>query len=187
LDGGFTNPATGAPLPLDSPNRTHIAIAAAFPSRFLLTIYVENCGGSTLENVVVYDTIKNTITYTDYNPSKGEVSIDPPGEQFQKEKLTWIVGTIESGDTEYLEVYLETLPNPSGKYEPTSGDEGDWQDIEINEGANVTASSAQGLLKAMTEDITLQIVDDGIEDNGIGLIQSPVLPYYTPWAKDELP
>ena len=91
---------------------------------------------------------------------------------------------MDPGDVETLEICIYTLPNPSGKYEPTSGDEGDGQTIEINEGATVTATSPFGVLSATTEDIMLTITDDGIPDNGLGIIASPTLPYSTPKAED---
>ena len=186
LDGTFTDPETGADL--TEPNRTHIAIAAAYPSKFLLTIYVENRGSTPLTNIIVTDTLKNTITYRACEASSGTVVIDPPSNDgFQKEKLTWTIEEMQPGDIESLKIYIETLPNPSGKYEPTSGDEGDWQDIEINEGATVTASSTFNGLTATTSGITLIITDNGTPEDGIGLIESPTLPYSTPYAEDSYP
>jgi len=186
LDGTFTDSETGADL--TEPNRTHIAIAAAFPSKFLLTIYVENRGSTPLTNIVITDTLKNTITYRACEASSGTVEIDPPSNDgFQKEKLTWTIPEMQPGDIESLIIYIETLANPNGKYEPTSGDEGDWQDIEINEGATVTATSPYNGLSTTTNGITLIIIDNGITEDGIGLIESPTLPYSTPYAEDSYP
>ena len=186
LDGVFTDPETGADL--TEPNRTHIAVAADFPSKFILIIYVENTGSTSLTNIVITDTLKNTITYRACQASKGSVDIDPPSNDgFQQEKITWTIDEMQPGDIETLTIYIETLANPSGKFEPTSGDDGDWQDVEINEGATVSATSQFNGLSATTDGIILVITDNGIIDDGIGLISSPELPYSTPWAEDEYP
>ncbi len=81
----------------------------------------------------ITDTLKNTITWRDCETLSGTVVIDPERtDRFQKEKLTWTIGDMQPGAIASLIIYIETLPNPSGKYEPTSGDEGDEQNIEIN-------------------------------------------------------
>jgi len=186
LDGAFTDPETGDDL--TEPNRTHIAIATNFSTKFLLTIYVKNCGSTPLSDIVVTDTVKNTVTYSAYQASKGSVDIDLPSQDgFQQETLIWTINELQPGDTESLLIYIKTLQNPSGKYEPTSGDEGDRQEIEINEGAEVTATSIFNGLSTSTSDITLVIGDNGIPDDGIGLIESPTLPYSTPKAEDSYP
>lgn len=186
LDGAYyLNPDTGT---LEGPT-PNIHIAANHPTYFYLTICVKNRRSTTLTNVVVTDTIKNTIAPVSWTPEKG-VTWDPPEASLTKfhfNDLTWNIGELEPQETACLKILLQTLPNPTGKYEPTSGDEGDWQDIEINEGATVTAISPFKGLTATTGSITLIIVDNGIEEDGIGVIESPELPYSTPWAEDRYP
>ena len=191
LDGVFTDPETGAPLTV--PNRTHIAVAAAFPSRFLLTICVENCGSTPVTDVVVTDVIENTVEPGDWSASSGVVDWvheDPGNNPFYKSWLTWSVGVLGPGEVECLEIWIDTLPNNSGKHEPTSGDDGDGQDVEINSGAVLVAHSEFGLLEAETLGITLWVEDDGVLENGVGLMYILVgedllpLPYSTPWAED---
>jgi len=186
LDGAYyLNPDTGT---LEGPT-PNIHIAADHPTYFYLTICVKNCRTTTLTNIVVTDTIKNTVTPVSWTPEEG-VTWNPPEpdpNQFHFNELTWNIGKLEPGETACLEILIQTLPNPSGKYEPTSGDEGDWQDIEINEGATVTATSPFNGLTATTGSITLIITDNGIEEDGIGVIDSPQLPYSTPWAEDTYP
>ncbi len=90
------------------------------------------------------------------------------------------------GEKACLTIWVETLQNPEGKYEPTSGDEGDSQDLEINEGATVRATSTFTRLLAITEGITIHIIDDETPQNGLGIIDT-TLPYSTPWAVDTYP
>jgi len=183
LNGSFTDPVTGEDLL--TPNTTHIAIAADFPTKFQLIITVENNGTVSITDAV-YDVIENTVKPISWTPSKGTVTWEnkTTAQNFEQNFLTWTIGTLAPGERATLEIWIETLPNPSGKYEPTTGDEGDGQTIEINRGANITATYDYGTLFAQTENITLTITDDGIQDNGIGLISAPTLPYSTPWASD---
>ena len=193
LDGAFTNPETGETLPIEAPNRTHIAVAASWPTKFILKICVENCGSLDLHDVVVTDTVKNTVGVTSLDWTQGEATALPretgnPGE-FGFTDITWDVGTLHDGDSACLSIGIETLPNNKGKYEPTSGDEGDYQYIEINEGATVTAHSEFNGLTATTDPIVLYVEDDDEMDNGVALMWVIVddtligLPYETPWAK----
>jgi uncharacterized repeat protein (TIGR01451 family) len=186
LEGAFTNASTGEDL--TEPTNL-IAIAADFPTKFRLIICAVNCRETTLTDVVVTDTIKNNVAPVSWTASKGTVTWDPPVANLTKfhfNELTWNIGTLEPGDMECLEILIQTLPNPSEKtkYETTSGDEGDGQDIEMNEGATVTAISPFDGLTATTEGIRIIITDNGIEGDGIGVIESPELPYSTPWAED---
>lgn len=183
LNGSFTNPVTGEDLL--EPNTTHIAVAADFPTKFQLIITVENNGTVSITDAV-YDVIENTVKPINWTPSKGTVTWvnKTTAEGFEQNFLTWTIGTLVPSERATLEIWIETLRNPAGKYEPTSGDEGDWQYIEINRGANITATYDSRTLFAETEEITLTIVDDGIQGNGIGLISAPPLPYSTPWAWD---
>lgn len=186
LEGAFTDPETGADL--TTPTNL-IAIAnTTFPTKFKLTIWVKNCESTKLANIVVTDVIESQIAPTSWTPSKGTVSwVDekPPGEpgEFVFDYLTWTIGTLAPRESAYLEIWIETLRNPKGKYEPTSGDEGDTQDLPINRGAAVMADSPLESLSATTEAITILIGDDDTPENGIGKILTP-LPYSTPWAED---
>jgi len=190
LEGAFTDPYTG--LPIEEPTNL-IAIAASFPTRFRLVICIVNCGSTKLTNVVVTDTIKNNMAPREWYPTEG-VSWEHyapgggewDGVHFAFNELTWDVGSLDPDETKCLEIWIETLQNENNKYEPTSGDEGDSQELENNEGATVTAKSPLARLSATTEAITLMVVDDDIPENGIGKIQ-PVLPYLTPWETDRYP
>jgi len=189
LEGAFTNASTGEDI---TEPTSLIAIAADFPTKFRLIICVMNCEETTLTDVVVTDTIKNTVAPVSWTASKGTVTWDPPVANLSKfgfNELTWNIGTIGPGDMECLEILIQTLPNSSGKtkYEPTSGDEGDGQYIEMNGGATVTAISPFDGLTATTGGIRIIIADNGIEGDGIGVIDSPGLPYSTPWAEDSYP
>ena len=186
LDGAYyRNPDTET---LEGPT-PNIHIAADHPTYFYLTICVKNCRSTTLTSIVVTDTIKNTVAPVSWTPDEGVTwnPQEPDPNQFHFNELTWNIGELGPDETACLEILIQTLPNPSGKYEPTSGDEGDWQDIEINEGATVSATSPFNGLTATTGSITLIITDNGIEEDGIGLIDSPELPYSTPWAEDSYP
>lgn len=189
LDGAYTDPYTGEDL-VEPTNL--IAIANEnFPTKFKLMIYVKNCGSTELTNVVVTDCIKLNVAPINSTPSKGTVSWEdeaPPGKpgEFVFNYLTWNIGSLVPGEVASLEIWIRTLMNPKGKYEPTSGDEGDSQDIEINEGATVTALSLMNTLSATTEGITILIEDDSVQGNGIGVIATE-LPYLTPYAEDRYP
>jgi len=185
LNGSFTNATTGEDL---AEPTQYIAVAANFPTKFQLIIIVENCGTVDITDMVT-DVIEQQVEPINYTASKGTVdwyqNITHPKGGFVKNFLNWTIGTLVPGEQATLEIWIQTLPNPSQKekYEPTSGDEGDSQDIEINRGASITATSELGPLSATTENITLTIVDDDIPENGIAII-TPPLPYSTPWAQD---
>lgn len=188
LYGAYTNPSTGEDLS-DPSDIIHIDSAKQihFSTRFKLVIDVKNCGSTELTNVVVTDTIKNTVAPASWIPTQGSVDMDEdpsPGDDFGFNDFRWEVGNLTKGESASLTIWIETLSNPTGKYQPTSGDEGDSQDIEINDGATVMASSYSNSLSATTSGIKILIVDDGTEGNGLGKIDTS-LPYTTGWAKDE--
>jgi len=187
LIGSYTDPNTGDSLP--EPTNL-IAIAARFPTRFKLIICVENHGSTGLNNVAVTDTIKNTIAPMEWHPTEGVnwynyVSDGGiwDGIHFGLNELTWTIETLAPGEEVCLTIWIETLQNPEGKYEPTSGDS---QALEINEGATVRATSTFARLSAITEGIIIQIIDDETPENGLGLIDT-TLPCSTPWAVDTYP
>ncbi|MCD6155293.1 MAG: DUF11 domain-containing protein [Candidatus Verstraetearchaeota archaeon] len=192
LEGSFTDPWTGEDL---STPTDLIAIASLnFTTKFKLTIYVKNCGSKVLTDVFVRDRIQLNLAPLNSTPSKGSVSWREwkphgrPGE-FAFNYLTWIIGRLNPGEEATLVIWIGTLRNPRGKYEPTSGDDCCcmcWQCLEINRGAMVTATSPYGILFAVTGRINIRIVDDGTPGNGIGRIAT-TLPYVTCWAVDENP
>lgn len=190
LIGSYTDPLTGDPQ--QEPTNL-IAIATGFSTRFELVVCVENRGSTSLKNVVVEDIIKDALAPREWHPEEG-VSwhhYDPDGGEwdgihFGLNELTWNIGTLTPGEEACLTIWIETLQNPEGNYEPTSGDEGDSQDIEINEGATVRATSPFARLRTTTEGMTIHIIDDETPENGLGLIDT-TLPYSTPWAVDEYP
>jgi hypothetical protein len=203
LEGTYTDPESGEWL--ETPNNTNIAIRASFPSIFKLRILVTNCESTALKNVVVTDKIRNNIAPNGtYNVNKGTVfwNPEPHTEGFHKTDFTWNIGTLNGGASALLEIWLETLPNPTGKYEPTSGDEGDGQYLQVNGevneetgiivelGATVYAESDFKILSATTGAIILRIEDDGVEDNRVGAMWIVTkdgleeLPYCTGWSED---
>jgi len=162
LDGAYyLNPDTGT---LEGPT-PNIHIAADHPTYFYLTICVKNCRSTTLTNVVVTDTIENNVAPREWYPSKGTVeweSHSPGGGEwdgihFGFNDLTWNIGTLSSGEEATLEIMIETLQNPTNKYEPTG-----TQEIEMNRGANVKAESILSSLSATTDEITINIVEGTI-------------------------
>jgi len=190
LEGAFTDPETGDTLakPTDL-----VAVAADYPTRFRLTICVANRGSTRLTDIVVTDVVKNTVAPVEWHPEEGVTWTHhaPSGDEWDGShygfnELTWEAGALRPGEEAYLVVWVETLQNPTGRHEPTCGDEGDGQDLEVNGGATVTATSPFKRLTATTEGITILIEDDGVEGNGIGRIMTP-LPHETPWAEDRYP
>jgi len=183
LNGSFTDPYTGQDL--TEPTQ-YIAVASTtFPTKFQLIITVENYGTVPITDAV-YDVIENTVEPINATPTKGTVDWyynHTTSGEFVQNFLNWTIGTLAPNEIASLEIWIQTLQNPSDKYEPTSGDEGDRQYLEINRGANITATSELGPLFAQTEGITLTIVDDDTQGNGIAMI-TPTLPYSTPWAQD---
>jgi hypothetical protein len=182
LNGSFTDPYTGQDISTPT-NLIHVTSEKSlnFSTKFQLIITVKNCGTVDLENTV-YDVIENIVEPINATPTKGAVDWyynHTTGGDFVQNYLNWTIGTLAAGETVQLEVWIQTLPNPTGKYEPTS----ESQPVEINRGANVTATSELGPLMAMTEGMTLTIIDDGIPNNNLAVI-TPALPYSTPWAED---
>lgn len=89
---------------------------------FLVTIEIENCGGTELTNVVVEDTFSNEAQPFETD-DPGNVTIVPVSDPFDgmvKETLTWNAGTIAVGDTATLNILVGTEFNSAGLLEPTS-------------------------------------------------------------------
>ncbi len=182
LNGSFTNATTGEDISTPT-NLVHVGTneSAGWPTKFQLIITVENNGTVDTDNVVA-DIILNPVEPINYTASQGTVewykNITYNGE-FVKNYLNWTIGILHPNERATLEIWIQTVRNPSRKYEPTSEN----QTIEINRGANLTATSELGTLFAGTEAIILTIVDDGILGNNLAIIM-PTLPYSTPWASD---
>lgn len=188
LEGAFTNPETGEDLttPTDL-----IAIASTtFPTKFKLTIYIENCESTTLTNVVVTDMLPNEFGPINWTASKGTVSWHhiPPqggghwdGTHFARNYLIWDIGNLNPEESASLVIWIKTLMNPTDKYAPTS----DNENYTINKGAKVVADSPLKTLSTTTGNVTISIRPYDPEEK-IGII-STSLPYSTPWAEDRYP
>jgi len=185
LNGSFTNPYTGEDIATPT-NLIHVGTAKSpgWPTKFQLIITVENNGTIPIIDAV-YDVIENNVEPINATPSKGTVEWyynKTTGGEFVQNFLKWTIGTLSPGEVATLEIWIQTLPNPSGKYEPTS----ETQDLKINRGATIKATSELGPLEATTESITLYIVDtDEPDDPNIAVI-TPTLPYSTPWASNSI-
>jgi len=181
LNGSFTNATTGEDI-TEPTNLIHVGTneSAGWPTKFQLIIIVENNGTVPITDAVL-DVIENTVEPINYTATKGTVTWTnkTTAKDYVQNFLNWTVGTLQPNERATLEIWIQTLPNPSGKYEPTSEN----QKIEINRGANLTATSELGTLFAGTEAIILTIIDDGILRNNLAIIM-PTLPYSTPWASD---
>jgi hypothetical protein len=183
INGSFTDPTTGndKSTPTDL---IHVSTATqpGFPTKFQLIITVENNGTLDITDAV-YDVIENVVEPINATPSKGTVDWyqnKTTGGEYVQNFFNWNIGTLTPGEIATLEIWIQTLQNPTGKYEPTSEN----QYLEINRGAKVTATSELGPLFAQTEAITLTIVDTDIPDDPNMAVITPTLPYSTPWAND---
>lgn len=185
LNGSFTDPYTGVDIATPT-NLIHVGTAKSpgWPTKFQLIITVENNGTIPVTDTV-YDVIENNVEPINATPSKGTVEWyynKTTGGQFVQNFLKWTIGTLNPGEVATLEIWIQTLPNPSGKYEPTSEN----QPLEINRGATIKATSELGPLEATTESITLYIVDTDVPDDPNIAVITPTLPYSTPWASDSI-
>jgi len=183
LNGSFTDPYTGDDISTPT-NLIHVGTETSpgWPTKFQLIIIVENNGTVNILDAV-YDVIENQVEPINATPSKGTVDWyynHTTGGEFVQNYLNWTIGTLIPGERATLEIWIQTLRNPTGKYEPTSEN----QLIEVNRGANVTATSELGPLTAQTEGITLTIVDTDTPDDPNIAVITPTLPYSTPWAYD---
>jgi hypothetical protein len=189
LNGSFTNATTGEDITTPT-NLIHVADAnnPGWPTKFQLIITVENNGTLPITDAV-YDVIENNVEPINATPSKGTVTWyynHTTGGEFVQNFLNWTIGTLAPGEVATLEIWIQTVRNPSnagdgeGFYEPTSEN----QPLEINRGANITATSELGTLFARTGNITLLIVDTDIPDDPHIAVITPTLPYSTPWASD---
>jgi len=190
LDGSYTDPYTGDNLTIPNYEENLIHIASywnpGFPTKFKLFIEVNNSGGETYTNIVVTDTIQYKVAPREWTPSTGSVSwinygfcgYPWDGIHYGYNELTWCIGTLESGETATLEMWIETLQNPFNWYAPTSV----YQCISINPGATLSATNLTGCIQYITtEGIDLDIDPYNLDCN-IGIIGSPQLPFATPWV-----
>jgi len=179
LEGAFTDPYADEPPP-DLPEPVdHIRVRAGWPTRFHLTIEVENCGNVNLTGVEVDDVIENWMApRTVLECSHGSPpEMRPPGDDGPGlDPIVWTIGDLPAGQSGYLKLLIETLRDPHDQYAPTLPD----QVIEINRGAMVHAV-APGFVAsdATTEGITLTMQPS--DNEHVSLI-TPRLPYSTPWA-----
>jgi len=192
LNGSFTNPYTGEDITIPT-NLIHIGTATnpGWPTKFQLIITVENNGTVDTNNIVA-DIILDPVEPINYTASQGTVdwyqNITHPRGEFVKNFFNWTIGILHPNEQATLEIWIQTLRNPSqagngeGFYEPTSEN----QNLTINNGATINATSELGLLEATTENITLLIVDEDVPDDPYIAIITPTLPYSTPWASDEI-
>jgi len=183
LNGSFTDPYTGNDLTTPT-NLIHVGTQnqPGWPTKFQLIITVLNNGTVDISDAV-YDVIENTVEPINATPSKGTVDWyynHTTGGDYVQNYLNWTIGTLAPSEQATLEIWIQTLQNPTGKYEPTS----ESQPIEINKGANVTATSELGPLEAVTEGITLSIVNTDTPDDPNIAVITPTLPYSAPWAQD---
>ena len=193
LDGSYTDPVTGDDI--DPPNYDLNLIHQSdkndigFPTKFKLTIEVSNNCNEDLTDVIVTDKIGNQVAPREIlEITHGTVIFTPEGltrQSFGHDDMEWNIGVLPSGETAVLTILIETLKNPSGKYEPTS----EHQDIPINDGgAEVTAETSQGdTLNAKTDKITLYIEpygtsEDDDDNDNLAIIATPHLPHSTPWV-----
>ena len=183
LNGSFTNATTGEDLTTPT-NLIQVGSneQSGSPTKFQLIITVENCGTLNIIDTVT-DVIENNVEPVNYTATKGTVTWEnkTTADEFFHNFLNWNIGTLTPGEQATLEIWIQTLENPTDKYEPTSEN----QLLEINRGATIKATSELGLLSATTENITLTIVDDDTPDNNLAII-TPTLPHSTPWAQDSL-
>ncbi|MEJ5291986.1 MAG: hypothetical protein WHS82_00075 [Candidatus Methanosuratincola sp.] len=178
LDGAFTNATTGE----DLSERTaliHIGNANPpyFPTKFVLTICVHNCGNESLAEVIVTDRLENQFGVLNWSAERGNVtilSLPGPG-NYSKDYVVWEVGGLEKNESACLEIWIQTLQNPAGWYAPTSG----GTTYTVNQGASVFATWSGGELWANTGSISISLSPE--DENHIATILTP-LPYSTPWA-----
>lgn len=76
-----------------------------FPTVYELTIIVTNIGGSSVSNVIVYETISSDATFVSVGtPSQGSISALPPP------KIVWNVGTLTAGASATLTFRISVTP-----------------------------------------------------------------------------
>jgi len=188
VDGSYTDPYTGENLSVPNYDLNLIHQSdkndPGFPTKFILKIEVENTLDEDLTCVEVTDKIGNLVAPRSLiTITHGSVEFYPYGwnrQKFGHDCMDWDIGTLPSGETAILEIWIETLKNKAGFYEPTSED----QEIVINDkGAKVTAYNSEGeKISAETIGVALDIDPYGEEDDNLAIIGAPQLPYSTPWA-----
>jgi hypothetical protein len=90
--------------------------AATLPSYFLVMLRVENCGGTALTNVVVTDNFSNETKPLEPSANTGTVSITPADTNgFQKENLTWTIGTLGGYQARTLTIKVGGRPTRPAK------------------------------------------------------------------------
>jgi hypothetical protein len=188
IDGSYTDPVTGEDLnvPNYKLNLIHQSDREdpGFPTKFKLKIEVENSCGEDFNCVKVTDKIGNLVAPRSIiTITHGGVIFIPYGfnrQEFGHDYMVWYIGILPAEETAILEIWIETLKNKPGFYEPTSED----QEIVINDrGAKVKAITSEGeIIYAETVGVTLDIDPYGTPEDHLAIIGAPQLPYATPWA-----
>ncbi len=128
---------------------------------FLVTIEIENCGGTELTNVAVEDSFSNEAQPFETD-DPGNVTIIPASDPFDgmvKESLTWDVGSIAVGDTATLNILVGTEFNSSGLLEPTSFGQSIFYNGQ-DDGTGSAVVTADGGLTAEVDAMELAIGDE---------------------------
>ncbi|MEM3404500.1 MAG: hypothetical protein QXJ17_08200 [Nitrososphaeria archaeon] len=202
LEGVFTNPYNG--LEQGTPiNLIHVYNKTGsnvynWTSILRLTIVVENNGTTKLSNILVNDVIGSNIGPIAAPPGVYNYSATPgttvtwlshsPGHQpwdyvhFGWSEFNWTIPALDPGDSATIVIWLRTLMNPSGRWEPTAAN----KTIPVNDGASVTADTVYNgvTLSTKTQGISLIINGYIIPTSSIATILNP-LPYSTTWASDK--
>jgi len=89
---------------------------------FPLRITVENCGATTLTDIIVRDIFAVQVIPFDPEPSQGTVVITPQ-QNSQKYDLLWNIGTLSPPNIFTLDLKVGTEFNPGGNLAPTDENE----------------------------------------------------------------
>ncbi|MCB9008586.1 MAG: hypothetical protein H6656_14660 [Ardenticatenaceae bacterium] len=128
---------------------------------FLVTIEIENCGGTELTNVTLEDTFSNEAQPFETD-DPGNVTILPVSDPFDgmvKESLTWDVGSIAVGDTATLNILVGTEFNSAGLLEPTSFGQSVFYNGQ-DDGTGSAIVTADGGLTASVDAMEITIGDE---------------------------
>jgi uncharacterized repeat protein (TIGR01451 family) len=133
---------------------------------FLVTITVENCGGTDLTGVVVTDSFSNEAQpFATSGPGIAVITPPPdPNNGMVKETLTWTIGLLPAGQSVTLNVKVGTEFNPSGRLEPTSGN----QTIFYNGQDSQTGSASVTTLEGLTASVGAMAISIGPEISCVG-------------------
>jgi hypothetical protein len=166
LDGIFTDPDTGDDF--INMKTDLIAIGANFPTKFRLTITVENCESTEIINIIITDQIDTAFIPIQTNPEDGTVTWD-------SNIFEWIIPYITPNGYIELVIDLQTTFNYDyGAYEPICNN----CQLQIDNGGTFYAEAGETVWYETPFEANMDaiIVDISYIDNGIGkIIQT--LPY----------